>query len=198
MFDLGGVVIEVDFGRCVARWATSAGHAFEDIATRFCFDAAYEDHERGVLDRAAYFVHLRRTLAVELDDNELLDGWNDIYLGADAEVCGLLTRAQFEFPLYAFTNSNPSHRAVWSERFANVLELFTSIFVSSDLGQRKPDRGAFDAISSLIGVSPSSILFFDDSAENVAGALDAGLHAVHASSTDAVRTALAHLGVHVQ
>lgn len=40
LFDLGGVLIDIDFGRCLARWATSAGREFEDIASRFAFDAA--------------------------------------------------------------------------------------------------------------------------------------------------------------
>lgn len=47
----------------------------------------------------------------------------------------------------------------------------------------------------MIGVSPSSILFFDDTFENVTGARNAGMQAVHVTSTETVRTALAQLGV---
>lgn len=195
LFDLGGVVIDVDFGRCLARWADSAGRQVDDIDSRFSFDSAYEDHERGLLDAAGYFSSLRRVLAVELRDEELLEGWSDIYLGFIADMGPLLAAASARYPLYAFTNSNRSHQAVWSERFAKELGIFTATFVSTDLGLRKPDREAFEAVSAAIEVPPSSILFFDDSYENVAGALEAGLQAVHVTSTDSVRSALSQLGV---
>ncbi|MGQ0432450.1 MAG: HAD-IA family hydrolase [Microthrixaceae bacterium] len=138
---------------------------------------------------------MRQLLSVDVADSELLEGWNDIYLGVSAGIAPLLDAARDKFPLYAMTNSNPSHQAVWSERFAGELEVFVSTFVSSDIGHRKPDRAAFDTVASMIGVSPSTILFFDDSPENVDGARKAGLQAVHVTSTDSVRTALAQVGV---
>src|SRR5207302_8005877 len=108
---------------------------------------------------------VRKSLSLDLADDVLVEGWNDIYVGADAEVLALLDMAKTRWPLYAFTNTNPTHQTVWSHRFARELEVFDSIFVSSELGHRKPERAAFDAVVSLIGRSASRILFFDDSPE---------------------------------
>jgi putative hydrolase of the HAD superfamily len=47
LFDLGGVVIDIDLGRAFTRWAAAAGTTVETIRSRFTFDAAYERHERG-------------------------------------------------------------------------------------------------------------------------------------------------------
>ena len=195
LFDLGGVVIDYDFRRCLARWAEIEGCQLHDIESRFSFDAAYEDYERGLLDAAEYFASLRRQLAVDLTDEQLLDGWLNIYVGLIPEMAPLLAAASARFPLYAFTNTNGSHQAVWADRFARELDVFTAVFASPDLGLRKPDRAAFEAVTAKIGVSPSSILFFDDLRENVAGALDAGLQAVHVTSSRSVRSALSMLGV---
>jgi glucose-1-phosphatase len=197
LFDLGGVVIDIDFRRCFQRWAEASGTGIDHIASRFEFDTAYERHERGEMDTASYFQRLRLALGVDLGDGELLDGWEDIYVGVLPGIGPLLATAGAKFPLYAFTNSNPSHQAVWSTRFAEDLEVFTATFVSSDIGQRKPDRAAFDTVTEMIGVPASRILFFDDLAENVAGALDAGLQAVHVSTTSSVSSALIQLGVQV-
>jgi len=197
LFDLGGVVIDIDFRRCFKRWAHDSGTDVDHIASRFAFDPAYEAHERGVMDAATYFQRLRLALSVDLSDAELLKGWNDIYLGVVPGISPLLTAASATFPLYALTNTNPSHQAAWSTRFAGDLAVFRAIFLSSDLGQRKPDRAAFDAVTDAIGVPAPRILFFDDSIENVAGAVDAGLQAVHVSSTSSVAAALAELGISV-
>jgi putative hydrolase of the HAD superfamily len=134
---------------------------------------------------------------VDLSDDELLEGWNNIYIGVVPGIGPLLEAAGANFPLYAFTNSNPTHQAMWSKRFAEDLEVFRAMFVSSDIGQRKPERAAFETITEMIGVPASRILFFDDLAENVAGAFDAGLQAVHVSTTSSVSSALIQLGVQV-
>jgi glucose-1-phosphatase len=197
LFDLGGVVVDIDFRRCFRRWADTSGTDIELIASRFSFDAAYEQHERGAMDIADYFHQVRLALGVDLSDNELLEGWNDIYVGVVPGIGPLLSAAAAKFPLYAFTNSNPTHQTVWSKRFASDLEVFAATFVSCDVGQRKPDRLAFDAVTAMVEMPASRILFFDDLAENTAGALDAGLQAVHVSTTSSVASALAQLGVHV-
>jgi HAD superfamily hydrolase (TIGR01509 family) len=194
VFDLGGVVIDIDFRRCFAHWAHSADRDVEELASCFSIDAAYEAHERGTLPLGDYLEHLRRTLSLALTDDELLAGWNDIWTGVNAHVAPLLTAASDAFPLYALTNSNPTHQAVWSQRFAEPLAVFVSTFVSSEIGHRKPEPEAFDHVASMIGATPQSILFFDDGAENVAGARAAGMQAVHVTSPDSVRDALARLG----
>lgn len=193
LFDLGGVLVDFDFRRCTDRWATSAGRTPDDVFALFSFDAAYEDHERGAIDADVYFEHLRTALEVDLADEQLLEGWNDIYLGVNTEVADLLDEVSRDFPLYAFTNTNPSHQAAWSKRFARELEVFEDVFVSSELGRRKPERVAFELVASLIGVPVSSILFFDDTMENVLGAREAGMQAVHVTSAESVRAALKSL-----
>ncbi len=195
LFDLGGVVVDIDFGRCFAGWAQHAGCDVDDLAARFSFDAAYRAHERGELAIDGYLDSLRQTLGIDLTDDQLLAGWNDIYVGVNPGIGPLLTAANESFPLDAFTNSNPTHQAVWAPRFADALRIFRTTYVSSEIGHRKPDPSAFEHVAGLIGVLPGAILFFDDSSENVVGAREAGMPAVHVTSTESVRTALAELGV---
>lgn len=194
LFDLGGVVFDVDFGRCFAHWAGAAGVDAGELAARFAFDDAYAAHERGTIDVAAYFDAVRAALALPLGHDEMLAGWNDIYLGPRPGMLALLAEARSRFAVHAFTNTNAAHHLVWAERFADDLAVFDTIFVSSELGLRKPDREAFETVAGLIGTPPERIVFFDDLAENVAGARAAGLRAVHVTTTDSVRAALAELG----
>jgi putative hydrolase of the HAD superfamily len=84
--------------------------------------------------------------------------------------------------LYAFTNSNPTHQQVWSHRFAQVLSVFRTVFVSSELGKRKPEPEAFRAVAEAIGVQLPRLVFFDDTLENVEEARALGMQAVHVRS----------------
>ena len=193
LFDLGGVVIEIDFGLMFTRWATDAGVPVETIRSRFSFDDAYERHERGELPARDYFAALRASLKIDLSDAELTAGWNAIYLGEVAGIRSLLGALAGRLPLYGFTNSNPTHQAFWTPRYAEVLKSFRRVFVSSEMGLRKPEAAAFAAISREIGVPLERILFFDDTAVNVEGARAIGMPAVLVRSLDDVMKALATL-----
>ena len=193
LFDLGGVVIEIDFGRAFTHWAGATGTPVETIRARFSFDAAYERHERGEIEAAEYFGALRSTLRIDLTDAELAAGWNAIYLDEVAGIRPVLHALADRVPLYAFTNSNPTHQAVWTRRFADVLKSFRKVFVSSEMGLRKPEAGAFAAISREIGVPLARIMFFDDTRANVDGARAIGMPAVHVRSLDDINEAVAAL-----
>jgi HAD superfamily hydrolase (TIGR01509 family) len=195
LFDLGGVVIRLDFERVFRRWALAARCEAASLATRFSQDDAYARHEKGEIDAADYFDSLRSTLGIDLSDEQFLDGWNDIYEGPVDGVEAMLRSASHSFPLYAFTNSNPSHQSVWTTELRLELTWFRAVFVSSELGMRKPERDAYLEVVTRTGHRASEFLFFDDSPENVAGARAAGMQAVLARSAADVRKALRELGV---
>jgi putative hydrolase of the HAD superfamily len=198
LFDLGGVVIDIDFKRAFQIWAALASVDASDLEKRFTFDEAYEQHETGDLQSSAYFNALGKSLNVSLSEDDLVAGWNDIYLGTIPGMVKLLATASQRFPLYAFTNSNPTHQSVWSVRFAAELSAFKTIYVSSELGVRKPDPRSFSLVAEQMGVQASEVLFFDDSVENVNGAVSAGMRGVVVESTRDITAALGRHGIEVE
>ena len=195
LFDLGRVVIDIDFVQVASRWATHAGCAPDDIAARFLRDEIYHQHERGAVSDAAFFAHLRQQLRIDITDAQFLDGWNAIFVGEMPGIAPLLARAAARLPLYAFSNTNPAHIAHFSPVYAELLGHFRDIFLSSAIGLRKPDAEAYDHVVGAIGVPAERIVFFDDLTENVEGARACGLKAVLVRSTDDVAAALEALGI---
>lgn len=179
LFDLGGVVIEVDFRRAFDHWGHAAGVDPDRIAERYLPDEAYERHERGELSSQDYFAHLRDRLGLDLPDADMAEGWNRILPGEIPGMAAVLRGLEGRIPLYLFSNTNPAHAEFFTQRFGRLLNHFDGIFLSSDLGHRKPEKHAFEAVCSRIGVHPRDVLFFDDSDVNVVGARKAGLHAAH-------------------
>jgi len=195
LFDLGRVVLDIDFGKVMTTWAGHAGCEPGELATRFATDESYRHHEVGKIDDAAFFASLRQSLGIGITDAQFLEGWNSIFTGEMPGIAPLLTSAARRMPLYAFSNTNPAHVAHFSQAYADVLSHFREVFLSSSIGLRKPDPEAFDHVVKAIGVPASRILFFDDSAANIEGARARGLSAVHVTSTDDVARALTALGI---
>jgi putative hydrolase of the HAD superfamily len=195
LFDLGRVVLDIDFGRVVATWAGHAGCEMEHLTGRFSPDEAWRRHERGEISDAAFFESLRASLGIGLTDAQFLEGWNAIFTGEMPGIAAMLARAGARLPLYAFSNTNSAHVAHFSDAYADVLGHFREIYLSSSIGLRKPEAAAYDHVVKAIGVPASRIVFFDDSADNIAGARARGLTAVHVTSPDDVSRALAALGI---
>jgi glucose-1-phosphatase len=194
LFDLGRVVIDVDMMRIHTRWSALAGVPFDQRhAQRVISSDAFRQHERGELTDAAFFAFLRRELEVDLTDEQFADGWNSIFVGEMPGIRQVLARVRDRVPLYAFSNTNPAHQAYWSVHFAELLEPFRKIYVSHEIGARKPEAAAFEAVVRDIGIAPSRTLFFDDAAENVAGARVCGLRAVEVATSADIERALADL-----
>jgi putative hydrolase of the HAD superfamily len=195
LFDLGRVVLDIDFSKVVACWAGHAGCEPAHLAGRFARNELYRRHEKGEISDAEFFANLRASLGVNLSEAQFLEGWNAIFAGEMPGIAPLLARAAQRLPLYAFSNTNSAHVEYFSQKYADVLGHFRELFLSSSIGLRKPEAAAYDHVVKAIGVPAERIVFFDDLAENIEGARDRGLTAVHITSPDDVAIALAALGI---
>lgn len=194
LFDMGGVVFEIDFELALQTWEQWTSLPGREMRTRFEMDEAYEMHERGEIEAPEYFAHLRNVLELEASDSDIASGWNAIYLDEIVETVNYILTAKDQLPCFAFTNSNPTHQASWMATYPRVVDAFDQIFVSSELGLRKPEWEAFKAIADATAIDLDRMLFFDDTAENVAGAQSAGMKAILVSGHLDVKKALSEIG----
>ncbi|QPF94858.1 HAD-IA family hydrolase [Bradyrhizobium commune] len=195
LFDLGRVVLDIDFSKAIACWAGYAGLKPEAIVARYVRDEAYRLHEMGKISDADYFASLRSSLGIGISDAQFLEGWNAIFAGEMPDIAELLPRAAKRMPLYAFSNTNRPHVDYFSKEYADLLGHFRELYLSSSIGLRKPDAEAFDHVVAAMGVPANRIVFFDDLAENIEGARARGLTAVHVISPHDVGHALKALGI---
>jgi len=190
LFDLGGVLIELDWDRVFEHWASCCDADAAALRGRFSFDAPYERHEVGEISAREYFEALRRSLGIDISNDEFRAGWERVFAGRIEPTLELVRRIDPAMPRYIFSNTNAAHHAAWAHDYAEVLAAFRRTFTSYELGVRKPEREAFERIAREIHVPVERILFLDDTESNVAGARRAGLAAVHVRSPGDVEEAL--------
>ncbi|MBR0879827.1 FMN phosphatase YigB (HAD superfamily) [Bradyrhizobium japonicum] len=196
LFDLGRVVLDIDFSKAIACRAGHAGCKPEAIVARYVRDSeTYRLHEVSKISDEAYFDSLRVSLGIGISDAQFLEGWNAIFAGEMPDIAELLPRAAKQLPLYAFSNTNRPHVDHFSKEYAGLLGHFRELYLSSSIGLRKPDVEAFDHVVAAIGVPANRIVFFDDLAENIEGARSRGLTTVHVTSPRDVGNDLKALGI---
>jgi len=191
LFDVGNVLITVDFERVLAQWARQAGVDVDGLRERFVVSPEYEQHERGEIDAKTFFESLRHALDIDLSDDHFLEGWNAIFVDEVSGIRSLLEHACRQLPTYAFSNTNAAHYAVWSKRFSDLFDNFSGVFTSCGLTRRKPEPEAYLTVARQMGVAPDHVLFFDDSLENVESARRLGMPSVLVKSIDDISRSLA-------
>jgi putative hydrolase of the HAD superfamily len=190
VFDLGNVLVEIDFHRVFAAWAEAVDLRAEEVERRFAFDDMHRAFEVGRVEPGEFFDHVRRVLDVALPDATLAAGWNAVFVDEMPGMRELVAALAGRAPLYVLSNTNVVHHDLWKARYAALLRPFEAIFVSHELGERKPDRAAFDAVLARIGIEPQRVVFFDDLPENVAAAARMGMRAFVVRSAADVRAAI--------
>lgn len=176
--DLGGVVVRIDSDRVRQRWASLSD--LPDAASLAPYpDATYEAFERGNVTEAEYLAHVRSTLQCHEDDQDLLGGFNDLFLGIDHDVVQQLRGLRDDGVLViALTNTNAAHQRVWSQRYADELAVFERVHCSHELRARKPEPAAFEQVLAAHDLDGRETVFIDDVPDYVEAAATLGMHGI--------------------
>lgn len=193
LFDLGGVLIDIDFQIAFAQFEKVSSLSQDQITNRFQMDRMYRLHEVGQLSWSKYAQHLRSTFEIDASDDEITQAWNSIFKNEISQTINAIKQINAKTDCYVFSNTNTTHHSYWNSRYTDVVSLFKQIFISSELGLRKPDVAAFEAISRSTGYALNDMVFFDDTEENIDGAYKAGIDAVLVNSHEDVLNKLKKL-----
>jgi putative hydrolase of the HAD superfamily len=176
MCDLGNVVIDFSWDRAVASCARSSFVDLSVVRAAFMPDALWAQFEVDDSLAVDLWSDFRQKLQCDVADDVLLAAWNDVFIGVNSDVARLLRELRDSgVRLVAATNTNRPHQGVWESRFAEVLEVFSAVYSSCDVGQRKPDAAFFEHILQTERVKPGDALFIDDVQENIDGAAALGI-----------------------
>ncbi len=169
VFDLGNVLVDVDFERWVAG-AVAAGLA-EDVARAAPSTPPKHDLDRGRLSPRAFL----GGLAGDADVEALLKSWTAIFTPRPAAARALAELRAAGRELWMLSDTDPAH-------FARVLDDhpwlrgFDRYLLSFERGRVKADPGAFDELAAVVAAG-RPVVFWDDRADLVAAARAAGVDA---------------------
>ena len=196
VFDIGNVLIPWD-PRWLYRKLLPDDEAIERFLREVDFQAWNLRHDAGqpfalgIAEHGARFPHYRPLLQAYFDRFEESMGSaiaGTLALVRQLRASGYRTLALTNFPAETFRRT--------LARYPFLTE-FEGIVVSGEEHLVKPDPEIYRRLCSRYGVEPARSVFIDDSAPNVAGAQNIGMHALRFSSPEKLRIDLATLGVRI-
>jgi FMN phosphatase YigB (HAD superfamily) len=191
LFDLGGVLVEVGG---VARMKELAGiERDEELWQRWLACRWVRTFERGECTPDDFAAGVVEDWALPIEPSAFIaafQAWIDApFAGAGA----LVQEVRAVTAVGCLSNTNALHYDEYFSRW--WVDTFDYEFLSFQLGAVKPDRDLFDRVAERLPTTRDRVLFLDDNAINVHGAIDAGFTAVQVRGIDEARAALVAAGV---
>jgi len=195
VFDLGGVIIDVHEQRPPGLWAASAGVCERDVARLYHNDTQYKLLACGKISMADYHRHIADRIGGPLSFEQFVDGWNAVLGGPLPGAQQLIAQLAGHVRLIVLSNTTACHTSVWSVTLADVLTHFERLFLSHEMGVRKPQPGSFRCVLDYLDLPPEQVAMIDDKPENISAAEALGMKGIVARGAESISRGLAELGL---
>lgn len=199
IFDLGGVIINLDIPRTIAEFNKLSERPFETIYTQLQQTPIFDEFDKGQVSEEIFFEEIKRLLQVPVTNRQLLDAWNAMLLDFPAHRLELLKTLKTKYRLFLLSNTNETHVAEFEKQlqlahgYKNLEPFFEKVYYSCRINMRKPDTEIFEFVLNENKLKPEETLFIDDSPQHIAGALKAGIRAHFLTKGKEVETLLREL-----
>ena len=195
VFDLGRVLIDVDPTETPRRWARALGGGADEVAEAFGGDTLYRRLERGQISIRQYHQHMMARLGRSISYEDFLDGWNAMIGPVLPRMASLLEALDGSARLVCLTNTNTAHTEKWRRICKDILGYFERVFVSYEMGARKPEPECYQQVLDYLHLEPGEVLVIDDTAGNVEAAERMGFKGIVTSGPADTIAQLEELGL---
>ncbi len=183
LFDLGGVIMDLDRDRCVKAFSELGMKDADDFLGVYGQKGDFLALERGDIDADEFHSRVRPLFDHPVTDQEIDRAFNRFLIGIPVERLRELRELRKRYGIYLLSNTNPiMMNGFIAEEFRKegleMKDYFDGIVASYEARCYKPDREIFDYTASHCHIRPEETLFFDDSQANVEAGRKAGYHAV--------------------
>lgn len=180
ILDLGGVLINLDYNKAnVELGKLGLMNTFTKAKQIELFDKL----EEGKISDAKFLTQLNQLASDTKNNDILIQAWNSILLDFPANRLSLLKSLNSKYRLFLFSNTNSIHiKEVYkilkrAHDVENLNTYFEKVYLSHELGIRKPKPEGFKHILHSNEIIPNETLFIDDSPQHITGAKEVGIRA---------------------
>lgn len=174
IFDLGGVLVSVDFMRACKRLEAAGGAPAAVILEAIAEGEDKRAFDTGRLSPEQFAARFCAAIGVSMPYVEFAAIWCDIF-AEQRDVTGLLDEIGKQADLMLLSNTDPLHFDYLRKQY-RFLEKFGQLVLSYEIGHAKPARQIFERAIGLCAPG-TRMIYFDDVPEYVGAARASGLAA---------------------
>ncbi len=179
IFDMGNVLIDIDFKRVLGVWSNLSGTPLAHLMERFTLGEVFQQHERGEISDQQFAEQLCNEMGIALSFEQFSAGWQSIFVDLRPDAIELMKNLRQQgHRVVVLSNTNNLHLEHWPTHYPQIEQNADAVYLSQEIGLRKPDPAIFQYVLDKEGFSAQEAVFFDDLAENVNAASALGIQAI--------------------
>lgn len=181
IFDLGGVLLDIDYKKTTAAFEAIGYRDFEKMFSQYKLSPMFEDLETGKIPEDEFLENLIRLSTLSVTRKAVLDAWNAMLLEFRTESLVNLTELSGKYELYLLSNTNSIHISAFRKIFTRdtgkptLDDYFRKAWYSHEIGLRKPYREVYEFVLREGNMEPGETFFIDDTTSNIEMANEIGI-----------------------
>ena len=195
IFDLGGVVVEVESDRLIHQLAQLLGRSFEEVQRAIYHEDLLLPFELGRISATTYYDGLKGRLRLPWTYEQFVRSWNDT-IRENPDVVAIAKRLKIHHRLVALSNTNELHLQHMKTTIPS-LSMLERWVASCEVGCRKPEPEIYRLALAQVRVRPQAAIYIDDRPELVEAGRAAGLTAVRCENSRQLEQELRSLGLNI-
>ena len=181
VFDLGGVIIDLDRQQSVDRFIALGIKDAADMLNPYHQHGVFLESEDGSITAEEFIQKLSVMSGNELTYENVAHGWLGFLKRVSQEKLDYIESLRKDYNIYLLSNTNPfvmdfAKTTSFCEAGKPITEYFDKIYASCEMKIVKPHKGIFELMIADSGMIPAETLFLDDGEANVKMGASLGFH----------------------
>jgi putative hydrolase of the HAD superfamily len=185
IFDLGGVLLNLDHKRTQDAFADLGLMNFEEVWGNVKQSPLFDDFEVGKISREDFIASIRSISRIQASDGQIVEAWNALLRDFPIRRLQILQQLRIHYDLLLLSNTNELHEEAFNKilmnanGIPNIGVFFDKVYLSHRMGMRKPNPKIFERVLNENQLQPIHTLFIDDYLPNVEVANELGIQTIY-------------------
>ena len=180
LFDLGGVLYHIDYSLSIEAFENLGIESFHEHFSQKKQSYLFDRLETGQISEKDFIKEIKAILP-NCTKEKIINAWNRLLIGLPKENIQLLQALSKKYQLFLLSNTNSIHikqinKLLYKDYNLKSLDpLFDKIYLSHQIGMRKPNRETFEWVLKDAKILANETLFIDDSIQHINNAKKVGI-----------------------
>ena len=181
IFDLGGVLINLDYNKTSLEFKKLGATDFDNLYTQFKANELFENIETGKVSDEEFYDEISQHCRPGTTQKEMEFAWNAMLLDFRVETLATLKQLRKRYKLFLLSNTNSIHIEAFKKIFTadtglpSLDTFFDKSYYSHLIHLRKPYEETYNFVLQDAGINAAETLFIEDSVQNIEGAKLVGI-----------------------
>ena len=192
IFDLGAVILNINYQNTIDAFSKLGVKNVSNFYSKKAQSNLFNQIETGDITVEKFLTELQKE-TINASINQVSEAWNAMLMDLPENRLAVIQSLKKEYSIYLLSNTNAIHIDAFKKKIGNIkwekfCNLFDKMYLSHELGLRKPNAAIFEYILREQNLKPEEVFFIDDSPEHIEGANKLGIKTHHLKNGEEIAT----------